>query len=267
VISAVPDSFTFEVLDDLSFAAAGQRLPTLPQGAYRFDGLGPALELARLSTCGLLPPPTQAPWLVLDDAANLANALRDGRRVWTCREKHLGFLRMQAEPPADDTEGNAFQLEAQRAATAVGFPAKLAAQLVGAFEEIHSNVYDHSGTPASGIAAYRATTRRFEFVVSDGGMGVLKSLQSCPEYADLTDHGDALRLALQDGISRYGKGTSHGRGFRPLFTGLANVSGALRFRSGDQALTIDGRNAGSIPAQTWEKVFSPGFVASVLCTL
>jgi len=142
VISAVPDSFTFEVLDDLSFAAAGQRLPTLPQGAYRFDGLGPALELARLSTCGLLPPPTQAPWLVLDDAANLANALRDGRRVWTCREKHLGFLRMQAEPPADDTEGNAFQLEAQRAATAVGFPAKLAAQLVGAFEEIHSNVYD-----------------------------------------------------------------------------------------------------------------------------
>jgi hypothetical protein len=109
--------------------------------------------------------------------------------------------------------------------------------------------------------------RRFEFVVSDGGRGVLASLRSCPDYADLVDHGEALRLTLQDGVSRYGKGTSHGKGFRPLFKGLANLNGELRFRSGDQALTIDGVNAGSIPAQTWEKVPTSGFAASVLCAL
>lgn len=267
MISAVPAPFTFEILDDLSFAAVGQRLPTLPQGAYRFDGLGPALELARLSTCGLLPPPTKAPWLMLGDASNLANALNEGKRIWTCRERNLGFLRLRATPPTDETEENAFKLEAQRAAVSVGFPPRLAAQLVGAFEEVHSNVYDHSGMPASGIAAYRATARCFEFVVSDGGMGVLTSLRTCPEYVDLTDHGDALRLALQEGVSRYGKGTSHGKGFRPIFVGLANLNGALRFRSGDQALTITGMISGDIPVQTWEKVCSPGFVASIVCAL
>jgi hypothetical protein len=47
----------------------------------------------------------------------------------------------------------------------------------------------------------------------------------------------------------------------------ANLNGELRFRSGDQALTINGVNAGSIPAQTWEKVPTSGFAASVLCAL
>jgi anti-sigma regulatory factor (Ser/Thr protein kinase) len=174
---------------------------------------------------------------------------------------------MRAVRPEDETEENAFKLEAQRAAHAVGFPRKLAAQLVGAFEEILGNVYDHCGTPGSGLAAYRATARRFEFVVSDGGIGVLASLQTCADFALLSDHAEALNLMLMDGVSRYGKGTSHGTGFRPLFSGLANLSGELRFRSGDQALTIDGVNPGSIPTRTAEKARLTGFVASVACAL
>jgi hypothetical protein len=174
---------------------------------------------------------------------------------------------MRAARPEDEAEEIAFKLEAQRAAHAVGFPRKLAAQLVGAFEEIHGNVYDHCGTPGSGLAAYRATARRFEFVVSDGGMGALASLRTCADYAYLTDHAEALKLVLTDGVSRYGKGTSHGTGFRPLFRGLANLSGELRFRSGDQALTINGVNPGSIPSMTSEKVPITGFIASVACML
>lgn len=262
-----PTPFTFAVLDGLAFAAARQRLPELPGDAYAFDALGPVLELARLSATGLLPSPTRAAWLALGDAASLGAALRNGRRVWTCRDRGLGFLRLHATAPDDETEENAYKLEAQRAAVTVGFPPKLAAQLIGAFEEIHGNVYDHSGAASTGLVAYRATARRFEFVVSDGGRGVLESLRSCPDYAGLSDHGEALRLALQDGVSRYGKNTSHGKGFRPLFQGLANLNGDLRFRSGDQALTINGRDAGSIPAQTWEKVPVSGFTASVACGL
>ncbi|MGA9866937.1 MAG: hypothetical protein WBQ75_10930 [Acetobacteraceae bacterium] len=262
-----PAPFTFAALDGLAFAAERQCLPMLPAGSYRFDGLGPVLELARLSTTRLLPQPTRADWLALEDAGGIADALRRGRRTWTCRERKLGYLRMRAEESQDETEGNAFMLEAQIAADAVGFPRKLAAALAGAFEEIIGNVYDHSMDAATGVAAYRATPRRFEFVVSDGGIGVLNSLRTCPDYAHLTDHGDALRLALQDGVTRYGKGTLHGKGFRPIFVGLANLSGSLRFRSGDQALTIDGTIAGDIPTQTWEKVPCSGLVASVMCAL
>ena len=174
---------------------------------------------------------------------------------------------MRASRPEDETEELTFKLAAQIAAHTVGFPRKLAAQLIGAFEEIQGNVYDHSGASGTGLAAYRATARRFEFVVSDGGMGVLGSLRSCDDYAQLTDHAEALKLMLVDGVTRYGKGTGHGSGFRPLFQGLANLNGELRFRSGDQALTIDGLNPGSIPANTSEKPLIGGFVASVTCTL
>ena len=262
-----PAPFTFAALDGLGFAAVRDRLRPIPDGAYRFNELGPVLELARLSTSGLLPPPSRATWLTLGDAAGLGSALGEGRTIWTCRERHLGFLRMRAVRPEDETEENVFKLEAQRAAHAVGFPRKRAAQLVGAFEEIHGNVYDHCGAPWSGLAAYRATARRFEFVVSDGGMGVLASLRTSIDYAHLTDHAEALRLMLMDGVSRYGKDTSHGTGFRPLFSGLANLSGELRFRSGDQALTIDGVNPGAIPTRTFEKAPLTGFVASVACAL
>ena len=266
-----PAPFTFAALDGLCFAAARGRLQPLPDHAYRFQALGPVLELARLSASGLLPPPSRAGWLALDDIAALNDELRQGRTIWTCRQRHIGFLRMrptQAEDGSEaQTEETRFKLEAQRAVCAVGFPRKLAAQLVGAFEEIQDNVYDHSGASASGLAAYRATARRFEFAVSDGGRGVLASLRSCPDYAHLTDHGTALDLMLKDGVTRYGKGTSHGTGFRPLFNGLANLNGELRFRSGDQALTIDGVNSGSIPATTSEKVPLVGFVSSVICSL
>jgi anti-sigma regulatory factor (Ser/Thr protein kinase) len=262
-----PIPFTFAALDGLCFAAVRDRLKPLADGAYRLQALGPVLELARLSTSGLLPPPSRANWLTLDDAAGFGRALGEGRTIWTCRERHLGFLRMRPIQPDDETEENTFKLEAQRAAHTVGFPRKLAAQLVGAFEEIQGNVYDHSGAPGSGLAAYHATARQFEFVVSDGGRGVLASLQSCTDYAHLADHAEALKWMLMDGVSRYGRGTSHGGGFRPLFGGLANLKGELRFRSGDHALTIDGVNPGSIPTKTAEKTPISGFVASVVCAL
>jgi len=50
-----------------------------------------------------------------------------------------------------------------------------------------------------------------------------------------------LRLALTDGVSRYGKEAKRGAGFRPIFVGLANLAGSLRFRTGDHALTIEGQ--------------------------
>ena len=84
-------------------------------------------------------------------------------------------------------------------------------------------------------------------------------------YTGLDDHGEALRLTLTDGVSRHGSGTGRGRGFRPLFIGIANLNGSLRFRSGDHALIIDGRNPSLMAARLAQKPTIGGFFASVKC--
>jgi hypothetical protein len=50
-----------------------------------------------------------------------------------------------------------------------------------------------------------------EFVVADRGIGVLSSLKQNPEYADLSDAGAALQLAITDGVSRFPSETGHGQ--------------------------------------------------------
>jgi len=179
----------------------------------------------------------------------------------------LGFLRLRAEVPTSDEQELAFGLAAQKAAVASGLPTSLAPLLIGALNEMQSNVYEHSGRPASGVAAYRGSRGCFEFVVSDGGIGVLASLASCPDYADVIDQSEALRLMLTDGVSRYGKDAKRGTGFRLLFSGLANLGSNLRFRSGNQALTIRGSNPSTLPWKVLEKPQISGFSAAVSCSV
>jgi hypothetical protein len=178
--------------------------------------------------------------------------------------KNIGFLRTAN---ANDDESNSyhFGVAAQRAAIDAGFSKQVARQLVAAIVEMIDNVYQHSRLSESGMAVFQARSGNFEFAVSDRGIGVLRSLQESSEYANLSDHGDALQRALTDGCSRFGPNSKHGHGFRPLFIGLSNLNGELRFRSGDHALTIDGTNPQCIP---WTKVSKPsisGFLASVSC--
>lgn len=76
-----------------------------------------------------------------------------------------------------------------------------------------------------------------------------------------------LELALTEGISRYGSGSGRGYGFQPLFIGLANLNGSLRFRFGDHALIIDGQKPTLMKAKIAQKPFIPGFFISVRCEL
>jgi hypothetical protein len=176
-----------------------------------------------------------------------------------------GVYRTYATSQEDELAWVEFGVATQYAAVVAGFSRDVAAQLVGAIGEMQSNIYEHSQASRTGIVAFQATRGAFEFVVCDRGIGVLNSLKACPNYADLTDYGQALRLTLSEGISRYGPQSGRGLGFRPLFTGLANLNGALRFRSGDYALTIEGQNPGVIPAKLWQKPMIEGFFASVVC--
>jgi len=258
---------TFSLLDDLAFAAERGRLTSRPAG---FDivaeQLGPFLEYTLLSRTGLLPQPDQTAWLALNGVTPMYSALTHRRHHWVCPStRRVGIYRLYARPPADDATWVEFCVAAQHAAAEEGFPKTIAAQLAGAMGEMESNIYEHSQAPQTGIAAFKAIPGTFEFVVADSGIGVLKSLQTCSEYANLTDHGEALRLAQSDGVSRHGSGSGHGNGFRPLFTGLANLNGALRFRSGDHALTIEGQNPCALPVTVGKKASIKGFLVSVLC--
>jgi hypothetical protein len=262
-----PQPFTFSALDCLAFAAERGRLPQQPTDlALCADALGPLLELTQLSRNGLLPPPHKAAWLSLGETASLEAALRSGKVLWICpTTRATGFYRAPPTWNDENTQWTGFGLAAQKAAIAAGFHSQIAAQFIGALGEMISNIYEHSGAPASGIAVFRAGGGAFEFAISDSGIGILESLRTCPDYAGLTDCGTALRLALTDGVSRFGPEAKRGNGFRPIFVGLANLRGSLRFRSGNHALIIDGDRIERMQAKTAQKVGLQGFFASVSC--
>jgi hypothetical protein len=265
----VSEALTFEFVDDLAFAADRGRLSLgngLPSVAVQ--DLGPFLEYLLLSGVGLLPAPSEASWLSLDGTADLYSALSNRHHYWICpRTTKVGVFRTYARRPSDETTWNMFCLAAERAAAAAGFPRRIAVQLAAAMGEMEGNIYEHSQSSKSGILVFRGAPGVFEFVVADRGIGVLRSLQTCSEYSNLVDHGDALKLALQDGVTRFGSGEDRGHGFRPLFMGLANLNGALRFRSGDHALTIDGYRPIALRSRIAKKVAISGLFVSVRCQI
>src|SRR5262249_20215941 len=144
-------------------------------------------------------------------------AITSGCDQWICpHSKRLGFIRTSWDPSGDTPAWDTFRYLMQRAATAAGFPGRTPAKLVGAIGELESNLHEHSGAAHAGVIAFQAMSEGFEFVVADRGMGVLQSLKSCAEYADLRDGGKALSLALTDGVSRFGKTSGRGLGFRQI---------------------------------------------------
>lgn len=252
---------TFAAVDSIAFAAVKGRLSSLSSIRLSASSLGPLVELLSLSRDGLLPDLGSLPCIDLSSVSEFYAAYRQNQKLWICPFKRRGFLK--AGEKHDETASFRFCSAAQRAATIAGFGRGAALQLAAALVEMLDNIDLHSKRPATGVAAFDADARRFQFVIADGGIRILRSLKECNEYSELSDHGDALQVALTDGCSRYGRGSNHGRGFSPLFVGLSNLNGSLRFRSGDHALTIDGKDPKNIP---WTKNAKPpigGFLASV----
>lgn len=154
-----------------------------------------------------------------------------------------------------------FIMRAKKAASNVGFDRRTVNGITGALEEFRSNISEHSEDSVSGYAAFLGNRGTFEFVVGDAGIGVLDSLKCKEEYSNLSDYGEALRLALTDGISRHDD-VGRGNGFRPLLVGLANIAGHVRFRSGDHSYEIDNISSGVIRTNINQKVHMKGFSCS-----
>jgi hypothetical protein len=198
----------------------------------------------------------------------MITALAEQRDYWIASDRRrMGFIRAVRSGPDADSNFTAFLMNAQHAARDVThLPGTAPGQLAAAMEEMENNIHEHSEAAVTGLIAFRAASDRFEFVVADRGDGVLKSLRRSPLYAaTLADHGKALEAALTDGVSRFGSDSGRGHGFRPIFLGLANLRGSLRFRSGDHALLIDGTSPDLMTAKLAQKAPLDGFFAGVTC--
>jgi len=258
---------TFDAVDDLVAAHARGKLARVPAGtAFAPSSVGPLIELSFEASTGRYGPLIESRWLDPVTQADLRSALRGTENVWLDGTQRRGFLRTVFDPlqARDDPARTQFLMAARKSAEAVGFAAATAQSLAAAIREIESNVHEHSGKAATGIIVFQAQSSDFEFVVADGGVGILATLRETPEFKHLSDHGRALHAALQEGVSRYGRSADHGNGFRDLFRGLADLNADLRFRSGDHALTISGR-PDLRQAVLAQKAPFQGFLASVRC--
>ena len=222
--------------------------------------LGPLLELAHV----LQIEDGAQNWLVDERFQQILNAKSNGRRHYQKGGIHLGYVAVSALFDDQSVETD-FYIRVRHAAECAGFQKAEAAQFLAAIVELYNNIIDHSGAVKSAYVAFAAYENCFEFVVADAGIGVLQSLKSSSEYATLNDSGSALELALTEGVSRHDGEADRGRGFRPIFVGLANVSEKLRFRSGDHAREMERLSDGSIPAATRQKSEFSGFSCSVRC--
>jgi hypothetical protein len=258
---------TFSAVDGLGFAAARGELDAAQQTApYVPNSLGPLLELMDIEAGGQLPPRRGRSWLAQNGATEMISALQGNGESWVNPDgRRTGFIRAVRSGVDGDNRLVAFLMEAKRAASEVAhLPGTTPGQLTAAMQELENNIHEHSGAPATGFLAFRAASGIFEFVVADRGIGMLASLRRRAAFSALENHGTALQAALTDGTSRY-ESAGHGHGFRPIFIGLANLQGYLRFRSGDHALVMDGRTPTLATARISQKPLIGGFFASVCC--
>ena len=258
---------TFAAVDGLGFAAASGRLALSQPARYLPGSLGPLLELLCLIAGGRLPSPVAGGWLEDNGARPMIAAIQNQTECWIKPDdRRMGFIRAARSGSDEDALFTRFLMDAQRAARDVSrLPGTVPGQLVAAMQELECNIHEHCDAPDTGILSFRAAAGVFEFVAADRGIGILRSLQSCLAFSDFDDHGKAMLAALSDGTSRFGSDSRRGHGFRPIFLGLANLRGSLRFRSGDHALVIDGTSPSLATAQLAQKAFIDGFVASVRC--
>jgi signal transduction histidine kinase len=124
--------------------------------------------------------------------------------------------------------------------------------------EVCSNAAEHGSSSFGAYAAVQAyhhivsgPRRRGEEVlvaIADGGVGVRETLSRNPKYAGYTTDNDALRLALEMGVSGTGE-IGRGGGLALVAQIAARSGGSLSLRSGTGRVTVyeDRKNSRNVP--------------------
>jgi hypothetical protein len=174
-----------------------------------------------------------------------------------------GALAVLVLPADDDAWWNQSLHDLLDELIANGFPTNLARGLTGAVIEMVDNIWQHSETAQPGLLAYQVRRRKFAFSVADTGIGILASLRTSPRYRHLSSSMEALRSAIQPGVSRFEYG---GLGFSELVNALADLWGSVRVRSGEAGVRID-RTDDERKRDFVYLPYLPGAHISVRCSL
>lgn len=172
------------------------------------------------------------------------------------------FFVLNTEAEYEGHDYRLFETRWARAAETIGLRATQSSMQL-AMTAMTENVILHAESPVGLLVGYRMLETAVLFTVADLGRGVLGSLRTNPDYQNLQHPREALRLALQEGVSRLG--TGNGFGFRNLFRALASQNGTLRFRTGNVCITMDGQN---FEADLGEETFPEpmtGFQVTMCC--
>jgi hypothetical protein len=174
------------------------------------------------------------------------------------------FTTVRTEEDFEKREWECFEIRFCRSAEGVGFSRSIALGLQGALREMAENAVLHSESPLPAVVAYRVVQGMAQFCVVDVGIGVLASLRKCPDFNDIERHSLAIRMALRDGVSRFGRNT-RGLGFHAVFKALLANWGYLRFRSGEGCITMDGSGLDADHGEATFPPCLPGFQVTVCC--
>jgi hypothetical protein len=120
-----------------------------------------------------------------------------------------------------------------------------------AMAEMADNAIQHSGAdelhPERGAMGYAVEQGAATFAIVDIGRGMLASLRTNPQWSGLGSARDALDAAVAHAASRrVGQGMGHG--FSDVHKALADLSGRLRFASGDAVMKYEGEPANRVLA-------------------
>ena len=173
----------------------------------------------------------------------------------------VGAFQIRGSGEAVDLAGHDFAMVAGRCAQEAGMPDGAARLIKGAFAELIGNVSEHAGDNTNGIAVYDLSRNAMWLAVADAGQGIVRGyVSNAPEIADL-EAATALGWAVVDHRSRFcepGRGT----GFSTVMRAMLTLDAALRVRSDDASIEIEGVSSGSNWVVRDQDMFT-GFVVSL----
>lgn len=229
-----PIELDFKSLDDLALGVALNRVSSYSLPEISLNRLGPIIEGLSVSE-NWQSPLWERPSLKIGRFSGLVNDTINGKTRTQMSGAPLGWI--CADQIFNNGGWTGFQIRISAAMNAGGFDTRTKNGVVAMLGEFRSNIAEHAGSFAGSVVAFCMDDSIFEVVVADRGRGVLQSLRDNPKFADLDDAGQALRLAVSEGVSRHAD-SCRGHGFTPLFKGLANRFSHIRLRSGNHALEV-----------------------------
>ncbi|MEQ1605636.1 MAG: hypothetical protein ABL999_12285 [Pyrinomonadaceae bacterium] len=229
-----PKQLTFDLLDDAMFLGLSEGTDAISDA--QVSEIGPLIELG--AYLDSLPNG-------LDPDSPIVNAFSTAKTGKLQLGVHSFFKSIEvvnvpvSVEAIEENEWQSFLLRSQQAAHAAQGDTSLAKAIASTIAEMSENIIWHSDKIESGIVGYQYSKGRFDYVVSDTGIGILASLSKSDQFLSIPDSTEALKLALKNGVSRFSN-SRRGTGFNSLVLNLSKRGCDIRFRSGDVSLTFEG---------------------------